>query len=449
MTIASVILSSDASLLQAERIELKEPYPSDRVMLTHAEITTAGTVLTSLGGGKEDELALEAKAVFEFLSRRLAPAGRDALALRAVREFRSAQLETKVAGHETKLALPRQIHTVVSCGEREGVKHYSPHQLLTRDQLDLLDLPSDPLTMIGLLPLEAVEKGDEWKPAAWVGQMLTGIEAVETQELTCTLGDQNAVSAKIDFTGSVKGQRLGANTTVSVRGAMIYDLRTKHISKTQIEYTIDAGVGTVNPGLKARITAQVSRKPTTDVGRLNDALVETIPLNIPEENLNLTYTAQEWGVKLNHTRNWHLFQQVLTGPSRVAIFRFVNLGSLVCQCNIAPIATAANGEHIPLEQFESDIKDSLGKRFKEFSDRSKIPSETGNKVFRVEARGEVVIGTEKAATTIQMVWIYYLVAAPNGQQASFVFAVEKELLDQLGTLDQDMVKSLEFSPVAR
>lgn len=432
--------------LHAEKRDVEETFTDSRVMLTQAQVSTTGKVHTSTGVNKTQELELKASGIFEFRSRRLPPAGRDAEALRSLREFASARLQTSVSGHETQLKLPSNVGLIVANGQREGVENYSLSSNLTRDTLDLIDLPGDPLAILALLPYEAVEVGDSWTPNAWVAQMLTGIEAVESHELTCTVADGNSISLKVDFSGKVKGQQLGANTSIEVSGAYIFDLRTNHISRAQTEYKIQSDVGVVHPGLEVTVTSQLTRKPAEESGRLTDSTIAAVPLEPRAEQLNLVFEAPPWGVRVLHGRDWHLFQSVLTGTGRVAILRHVQLGSLVCQCNIAPIAKAAPGQHTSLEQFEQDIKTSLGERFQKFGNREKIPTDDGRVIFRVEAEGVVKIGNDKATTEIPMVWIYYLAADPQGHQASFLFSIEQALMEQLGTRDRELVSTVQFFP---
>lgn len=432
--------------LQAEKRELSESYTNPRVILTQVQVSTTGQVRTSTAVNKTQELDLSASGIFEFRSRRLPPAGRDAEAVRSLREFTSARLQTTVSGHKTELKLQPNVGLIVSNGHREGIENYSTSTNLNRDTLDLIDLPGDPLAIIALLPLEAVEVGDSWTPNDWVAQMLTGIEAVESHDLTCQVSDGNSISLKVDFSGQVKGQQLGANTKIEVSGAYIFDLRTNHISRAQTEYKIQSDVGVVHPGLEVTVTSQLTRKPAEETGRLTDSAVASVPLEPRAEQLKLVFEAPPWGVRVLHGRDWHLFQSVLTGSGRVAILRHVQLGSLVCQCNIAPIAKAASGQHTSLDQFEQDIKTSLGERFQKFGNREKIPTDDGRLIFRVEAEGAAKIGNDKATTEIPMVWIYYLAADTQGHQASFLFSIEQALMEQLGTGDRDLVSTVQFFP---
>ncbi len=68
--------------------------------------------------------------------------------------------------------------------------------------------------------------------------------------------------------------------------------------------------------------------------------------------------------------------------------------------------------------------------------RRSIPTDDHRFLYRVTAIGE--------ANKVPITWIYYLCAAPNGMQVSFVFAVETALRDRLGGRDLQMLKSLRF-----
>jgi hypothetical protein len=318
--------------------------------------------------------------------------------------------------------------------------------LLTRETVDLLEIPGDPLTLLALLPVADVHVGEEWTPADWVLQMLTGLEAVETSALKCKLEQASPAAAKVSFAGKITGQRLGTNTSVEVNGVLVFNLEEKYLSQAKTIYTIVSDVGAVNPGLNMKVTAALTRKPAGSVGSLTEPLLASIPLQAPQEQLQLVYLAEPWKMELSHRRDWHLFQAIYDGGAPVAILRLVELGSLVSQCNVSPAPSAVPGQTTPLERFESDIEQSLGERFREILSRERIPTEDGRLIYRVVAAGNVVIKSNKGRSDIPMNWIYYLVAHPQGRQASFVFSVEPPLLEQLKDQDRELVLSLRFLP---
>ncbi len=434
---------------QNEAIRLAETYTDTRVFSTQSTITTAGKVQAAKADGSKEDLELSATVNFDYLSRRLPPAGRDAEALREIREFRTAQLATKVSTFETTAALPENRNLVVVTGSREGLVNYSSQGVLTRETLDLLEIPGDALSLLAVLPLTDVRVGEEWNPGDWVLQMLTGIEAVETTEMKCKLEQATPSIARITFSGKIQGQKLGTNTTVSVAGVLLFNLEGKYLSQAKTIYSVISDVGTVNPGLDMKVTSVLSRKVSEQTGKLTDALVSAIPLEPTVEALSLRYEATPWRLSLTHDRDWHLFQAVYDGGAPVAILRLVELGSLVAQCNFSPAPQVLEGTMTPLSKFEADIQQSLGERFGEVTSRETIPLDDGRKIHRVAVSGNVVIKSKEGRSDIPMTWIYYLVTTPVGRQASFVFSVEPALLEQLKDRDRQLVLSVSFLPQTR
>jgi len=423
---------------------LHEPEGTDRVVQVSVSVTTAGSVFTAGGQEKSQKLPIDANARFRFRERRLPSGGRDANALRAAREFETATLETTIAGRLSKQALPENNQLIIASGASTGVWVYCPTGMLSREAMDLLELPGEPLALQALLPADPVEVGGKWIPSPWAVQMLATVEAVQKSEMNCELVSVKGNTATIQLDGSVLGQRYGANTEVKVSGEITFDIKAQLIATAKLTYNIKANIGTVSPGIDARVDTVVTRQITPTEGALTNKLLESLPISPPRGAEMLAFDAEPWKVQLLHDRRWHLFQAVLEGTSQVVIFRLMEDGSLICQSNVAQIPTAAPGQHASLEQFEEDIKTSLGKRFKSLQPHEKIPADNGQIIYRVIAEGQTTLTGKKGAVDVPMQWNYYLLAAPNGQQLSFVFAIEPQLVEQLKDRDLEMVKSVRF-----
>ncbi len=424
---------------------LHEPEGPERTVQVSVTVTTTGSVFTAGGKEKSQKHPIEAEARFRFRERRLPSGGRDANALRAAREFEIAQLETTISGRQTEQSLPEANRVVVSSGAETGVWVYCPSGMLSRESMDLLELPGEPLALQALLPTEAVEVGAKWSPQPWAIQMLATVEAVQKSAMTCELTSLNADIASIQIDGSVLGQRYGANTDVKVSGQLTFDTKAQLITTAKLTYTMKANIGTVSPGIDARVESIVTRQVTPTPGKLTDALLATLPISPPSGAEMLAFDAAPWKVQLLHDRGWHLFQAVLEGNSQVVIFRLMENGSLICQSNVAKLPTAAPGKHASIDQFESDIQTSLGKRFKSLKPREQMPAEDGRIIYRVVAEGQTTLAGDKGAVEVPMQWHYYLLAAPSGQQLSFVFAIEPPLVEQLKDRDLEMVQSVRFT----
>ncbi len=424
---------------------LHEPDGPERTVQVSVTVTTTGSVFTAGGKEKSQKHPIEAEARFRFRERRLPSGGRDAGALRAAREFEVAHMETSISGHKTEQSLPEAHRVVVSSGADTGVWVYCPAGMLSRESMDLLQLPGEPLALQALFPTEAVEVGAKWSPQPWAIQMLATVEAVQKSALTCELTSLKADIATILIEGSVLGQRYGANTDVKVSGQLTFDTKAQLITTAKLTYTIQANIGTVSPGINARVETVVTRQLSPTPGKLTDALLATLPISPPSGAEMLAFDAAPWKVQLLHDRGWHLFQAVLEGNSQVVIFRLMENGSLICQSNVAKLPTAAPGKHASIDQFEDDIQTSLGKRFKSLKPSEKLPADEGRIIYRVIAEGQTTLVNEKGAIEVPMQWRYYLLAAPTGEQLSFVFAIEPQLVEQLKDRDLEMVQSVRFT----
>ena len=447
-TMAVVVLSSGRAA-DADPVTIAEPATDLRVFQVRTLASTSGKLVTLEGAGKTQDLPIEASASFAFRERRLPPAGRDALAYRAVRDIDTAQMKATVQGEETGLALPETSSLVVTAGHLHGLESYSLRTLLTRDHIDLLNIPGDTLGLIACLPPTAVDVDSEWVVPEWAAQLLAGIEAVESARVMGKVLSQDGRAARLQLTGTVTGMQEGAKTKVQLQGELTFSLTEQHLQAARIKYAIESGVGAVSPGVKAEVNVTVTRTPSAEAGRITDTIVAAIPLEVPESALQLVFDAPPWNARVLHGRGWYVFHAVLDQPPKVAILRLVEQGSLICQCNLSPIPDAAPGQHTPLEQYEQDITKVLGKSLTGVTKRQVSPLADGRTLVEVVAQGEVeVTGKDKegqpTVLQIPMEWRYYIVADRSGRQMSFVFAIEQALAEQLGNRDRALVESLEF-----
>jgi hypothetical protein len=438
----------------AESITFKtmdEAAPAYRVS---TRVKATGKPILSAGRGKTAPHVMTANAEFVFTERRLPSGGRDALSLRAVRDFQIAKMESVVAPEgetatapkaETAVVLPQHLQLIVAEGRSSGVDCYCPTSPMTRETVDLLELPGDPLALTALLPPKSVEVEESWTPPEWAGQMLAAIEAIEKSTLSCKLTSATDSAATITVSGGVRGQRDGANCEVTINGTLIYNRAKNAISDAKLTYAVRSSIGAVSPGLDLTMEVETNRQRLESPGRLDDKVVGAIPISAPKTAYDLVYDAAPWGVRLRHPREWFFYQATLEHSPQVAIFRLMDKGSIIAQCNMSPIAAAPPGQHVPLDQFEKDIKDSLKDRLVAIRAKEQLNVDNGMKVFRVIADGKHTIVGAKEKVEIPTTWVYYLCAAPSGKQASFVFAVESKLVEQMGARDEEFVRSLQFT----
>lgn len=446
---ATAVVLAIAAPALAQAYTLEELETDQRPRMTTVEVTIDGGVVTSGGVDKTFRHDLAASAAYRFHERRLGGAGRDAAAFRSVRRFSQAAVRTKISDQLTEISLHPTMRLIAVNGRRQGLLRYALQGLLTREALDLLEMPCDPLAIVPLLPRRQVEIGEEWRPDDWAIQMLTAIEAVEESTLSCTLEEVTDGVARVNFSGRMAGVKLGAPSNIELEGTFEYHLEDKLITRVTLTQTEKVAMGVVNPGIDSTTTVTLNRTLADSDGGLTDAIVESVPLEPPPERLPLVLTAAPWGLRLIHGRGWHVFHASYETDPKVCILRLLDHGSLVCQCNFSPVPDAEPGQHTPLETYEASIRQALGQQFGEFTDRTTVPTDDGRKIFRVTAVGNYQLPDGESTRSVPMSWTYYLVATPSGRQVSFVFAIEPGLRERLRDRDLELVQSLRFEEPAR
>ncbi|WP_397571696.1 hypothetical protein [Schlesneria sp. T3-172] len=431
LALSGLLLMGPSIARSADKYKLEEPVDDVRVFGVGTRVDVSGKLLVA---PKAEPLSQSVSAALSYRERRLLGPGAEAESFRSVREYETAQAEINVDSNKTAIKLPDPLKLIVAQGRPDGVELYGLAGLLTANELDLIRSPADSLALIALLPNKEVEVGDEWTVPGWAFQMLTALDAVIKGELKCKLESIEKGVARIRMNGKLEGAAVGSTTEVTVSGFYSYHLEGKYISDTDFVQLETRAVGPVSPGLEIKAHIRLLRQPAKVPGRLGDRKIIDQSSEEPDESAKYIRFESPWNIGLQHGRHWHLFKV----DENVAVFRLLDQGNFVAQCDMASIAAAKPGEHLPEQTFLSDIRRSLGDRVRSMSKGDVVPSSDRKFVFKVMAEG--LVG-ERAMT-----WVFYLVADPSGRQASLMFSVDTSLVPTMGKHDRELVDSLKFGP---
>lgn len=429
-------------ILAAEKIELTESATDQRPFRITVHMDLEGQVQTAIGDAKAASMKLAGSANLKFHERRLVSLGRDAAGFRGLRFYDQAELVSEVADRKTEASLRANMRHIVAEGQVEGLRLYSPNGPLTYEEIELLRPPVDSLTALSLLPADRVEVGEKWEVPRWSYQFLTGLEAIEKGNVTCTLLSIDNQLCKVTFTGEVVGGTLGASTQIALQGHFLYDLKERCLTEIELNQTENRAIGAASPGLKVTAKATLKRHPIESLDALNEAMISAVP-RVPDRGLLLLLLdSTEWGAKIYHDRQWHLFHQSPT----VSVLRFMDKGTLVAQCNVSPIGAAPAGKHISEKQFQQDVQKAIGPEFRQIDKVDVIPTKDQRYILRVASSGEAIQKTSKGVQKIPVSWIYYLVAHPDGRQIVLVFTIEAVLMERFMERDINLALGVDFLP---
>jgi hypothetical protein len=335
----------------------------------------------------------------------------------------------RVGDRTTVPELRAERRRLVVRADRGGLLSYSPDGPLTAQEVELIPSLGDPLLLAALLPGREVVVGETWNPEPWVCPAIAGTEVSFNSAVTCRLERVEAGIATVSVEGTVSGAAKGATSETTLSGTLQYDVERKSVIGARITQAEKRSVGPVAPGMTLNLTAELRRSAADS--DFPAELVASIPLEPAAESLRIEHPLL-FGARLVCDRDWTAFQST----SRLVVLRLLDDGGIVAQCNVAPGPKVAPGERTPERQFQEDVAKALGDKLDKIVSADEVLGPSKNRIYRVTA-----VGTSEGTA---MVWRYYLVSAPDGQQAAFAFTAEDSQLARLADRDVALVNSLEF-----
>lgn len=431
-SVAGFVISSVVapSMVQAG-VELRSPADTTRVHAVHVDVSVVGKVQTPIEKKKFKTLDLNLKAVFEYSERHLAGLGPKAQGLRSIRMISEAGAVIEIGNESSSLRLRDGRRLLIAQGQKQGMTYYSPDGPMTFNELELLTHPGDSLAIWGLLPEKTVEIGDTWDCENWVAQVLADVNAVFKNELACKLESVDDGIAKISFGGAVAGASDGAGVEVNVSGTFEFDVAQQLIRELSLKQIEKRDPGTVSSGIDVVATVVVKQELKPSTTELGNAAIAKKVANSGANDMLLQFRSP-WQVGFLYDRDWHIFQQT----SQFAVMRLLDEGLLVAQCNLTKLPKAAAGTHTDPQKFEADVQEALGEQLERIVESGELKTDNGDYHYRVVAQGKV--------GELPMLWIYYLCAAPDGQQTALVFVLEPKNQEKLNGRDLKISQSLTF-----
>ena len=236
------------------------------------------------------------------------------------------------------------------------------------------------------------------------------------------------------LSGAIEGAVSGSTTEVKINGFYTYNIDKKHIADTDFVQTETRAVGPVSPGLDIVARVRVLRSPSNASGRLGDQKIIDSAASDSNAAAKQLRFESPWNIGLQHGRHWHLYKV----DDKLAVFRLLEEGNFIAQCDLAPIPPAKPGGHLSEQVYLADIRHSLGERLVSMNQGEVVPANDKKFVYKVIAHGNV--GERKVS------WIFYLVADPSGRQVSMMFTVDTPLAETLIKYDRELVDSMKFGP---
>lgn len=426
-----IMLCSWCSVKGADEtgVKLQTAVSMERTLDTDCHVQIDGQVIIPSAEGDQN-LPLTSTGKFRFKQRQFVNAAPGVSALRAIRQFSQASTITKVGpDHTTTVELSPEYQTIHVFGDGNRLLQYSPEYSIPRKQLDLLQLPFDPLVIESVFPSRAVKVGDKWNTDSWLVPVLTGMEIVIEQSTTCTLTSMTDDTAVITIVGKISGAVVGSASNVSFSGELRLDRQEGFVKSFVGQQKEKRIPGPVSPGLN--VTANIRWNQT--VSESDSAIGKTIDDKLPGSSRLMLVLQTPLKLQLHHSREWHLFHET---PS-VLMMRQLRDGHLISQCNLSSAALVSPNDHTPDKEFLADVTESVLERRGKVISEATVRDDERWRIRRIQAVGD--------ASGDVILWDYFLCSAKSGEQFSIVFSHSKSDAELFGDEADRILATLQIA----
>jgi len=355
---------------------------------------------------------------------------------RSLRSYQKASATFKVDKKSIKRTLPAKKRIIVSELRNGLASLTSSSGQLTRKQYDLVNVTGSSLAIDRLLPGREVAEGESWDHDKRVLGALLGMDHVAVCEVSSVVTGQSHQQVQIRLAGTVHGTIDGASTEIDIRAAYLFHQRRGRITKFNLAIQEKRAAGGVVPGLDvvAKVHLVVGKAPRQ--ARFNKKLVSQFSdLSQPLQH-ELIYDAPEQGFRFLHDTVWYV-----TGEQRDQLsLRCLQEGDLTAHCNVSTLPARSEGRQTTLEQFERDIRKSLGDNLERVTAATQWKTPLGH-----DCLGIIAIGKFEE---VPVEWRYYLLAGDGLPRVSLAVTLEQSQIKRFADADRQIIDTLKLLPQA-
>ncbi len=430
----AIFLATAWTAAPAERATLREQDRTVDAARVSVELKAEGTFQPSVPPGTPEAkpLVLKVESRLVFAERVLA-VDNQGQPRRSIRQVEQAAATINGEVRPSASALRPEVALLVAERRESSVLVASSGGPLTRSELELVQGPGDSLALSGLLSPKPVAVGDRWVIGDLAARNLSGYDALASNALEATLEALDETSARVRLLGTIRGAALGGEGSMACDGSFTFDRKSNRVSRLTLRRAETRRPGPIEAGLDVKSALTVTRDPA-DLARPldDDALIARAAEPSPGRDL-LLFNAPDGKYALLHDRDWHLFWD----DSRQVVLKRLDRGEMVAQCNLSVGPNAGKGRHQDLGQFRDELRKALGNRFIEVVGQGEVDgAPAGGFRYKISIRGK--------QGDAGVLWHYYLIASPEGDQLIAAFTLGLAQQAQFADQDLRLIGSLEW-----
>ncbi len=429
----SFILTDAVTSFAQTTYDLNQPPALGRAQRVLVALEVRGELKLNADGSKVSQVPMSVEGNLDY-DEKLVDAQPDPWSRRSVRHYHQAKASIKIGKGVVTPQFGSDDRIICVRVDEDGSSIRSPFGPLAREHLDLIDVQGNSLLLPSLLPTEPVKIDDHWEIEGSKLASLVGLDVITQSDVRCSLVNVEGEVALIEVSGTIDGAVGGVASEIKLKAKCNYDISRRLITWFAATIREKRAIGHAEPGFDVAARLRVAVTPIDASEHLGDAQLAALPLDEQPGNGLVSFRAQRSYFRLIHDRRW----RSMLDRYDLCVFRFVDRGDLVAQCNISELPELEPGKQLSLEELQADVQRSLGDNFGQIVEATKWTTDDGKRVLRVVASG--------LASEISIQWIYYHVSNDKGRRAALAITLESKLMERFAESDRTLVETFEFLP---
>jgi hypothetical protein len=311
----------------------------------------------------------------------------------------------------------------------------SPLGPLTRSELELVEVEGDPLALADLLPYGPVGVGKSWRVGEAAAEGISGYDVITANVLDATVESCDEARVKVRLHGRIEGSLQGAPGLMTCDGVLTFDRRMGWIDHLELHRNESRRPGPIEAGMDVKSTLTMTRDAAQPPATLSDAGLARYSLDVTPRSERLIQNSPDEKSSFLHDRKWHVYW----GNHKLMVLKRLEAGRVVAQCNLVVGPQAGRGRHQDPNQFRDEVRRVLSERFVQFLGMGEINGDPAGG-FRYK------LGIQGRQGELGVVWYYYLVASPAGDQLVVTYTLAAQDAPAFGDEDEQMISTLRWNP---
>ena len=354
--------------------------------------------------------------------------------IQAIRYYGQAKGQYSILKGETGASLTDNNRLVVVRVKPESDKRIqmaSVANTLAQHELELLRNPLDPLAVASLVNKKDVETGKPWKPSDDGLANFLSVDRIIRNDVKVRVKEVRSGQAVLHATGKLRAAVDDVSTDMEI--AAIIKIRlgaSDELLRVKMNLREIRQPGQVAPGFDGTSSISLDLTPDSSCKSLtNEALARHTKGRVIEQRLQW----QSPGLKLKYDPRW----RVIASEPEAAIMRFVSGGDLLAQCNIVQLPARPANNPLKLSDYKAEVARIIS--------ADEVARIVDAKEFKTDdlIRG-LSVKVEGEEGGIPVSWIYYHLNGKDGRRMTFVFTLEREIINQFLPADRKLVEGLVF-----